>query len=82
MREYQPFYFHAEFTNTFHSCLNFVNVKYYGEAEFWLAAGKVILATGFILFTFFTMVGANPLRDIYGFRFWDREWIKFSSNTG
>ncbi|ESK89853.1 general amino acid permease agp2 [Moniliophthora roreri MCA 2997] len=54
-----------------YACLNFVNVKYYGEAEFWLAAGKVLLATGFILFTFITMVGGNPLHDVYGFRFWD-----------
>ncbi|KAL0063209.1 general amino acid permease agp2 [Marasmius tenuissimus] len=55
-----------------YSLLNFVNVKYYGETEFWLALGKVILAIGFIVFTFVTMVGGNPLHDVYGFRNWNR----------
>ncbi|ESK89860.1 general amino acid permease [Moniliophthora roreri MCA 2997] len=54
-----------------YAALNFINVKYYGEAEFWLAFGKVVLAVGFILFTFITMVGGNPLHDVYGFRFWN-----------
>ena len=46
----------------------------FSESEFWLALGKVILAIGLIAFTFVTMVGGNPLRDIYGFRNWDREY--------
>ncbi|ODV98607.1 hypothetical protein PACTADRAFT_184776 [Pachysolen tannophilus NRRL Y-2460] len=46
-------------------------VSYYGETEFWLSIGKVILAAGLMLFTFFTMVGANPHRDAYGFRNWN-----------
>ncbi|KAL8953068.1 MAG: hypothetical protein Q9222_001061 [Ikaeria aurantiellina] len=50
--------------------LNLFAVKFYGETEFWLALGKVILAIGLILYTFFTMVGANPLRDKFGFRYW------------
>ncbi|KAF9448030.1 general amino acid permease AGP2 [Macrolepiota fuliginosa MF-IS2] len=50
--------------------LNLFAVKYYGEAEFWLALGKVILAIGLICFTFITMVGGNPHRDAYGFRYW------------
>ncbi|KAL0571212.1 general amino acid permease agp2 [Marasmius crinis-equi] len=54
-----------------YSLLNFVSVKYYGETEFWLALGKVLLATGLIIFTFVTMVGGNPLHDVYGFRNWD-----------
>ncbi|KAK7054679.1 general amino acid permease agp2 [Paramarasmius palmivorus] len=54
-----------------YAALNFINVKYYGETEFWLALGKVILAVGFIIFTFVTMVGGNPLHDVYGFRFWN-----------
>lgn len=53
--------------------LNFYAVKYYGESEFWLASGKVLLATGLIVFTFITMVGGNPLREAYGFRFWKPE---------
>lgn len=52
-------------------CINVFAVKAYGETEFWLAIGKVILAVGLMLFTFFTMVGANPLRDVYGFRNWN-----------
>lgn len=51
-------------------CINVFAVKLYGETEFWLAIGKVILAVGLMLFTFFTMVGANPLKDVYGFRHW------------
>ncbi|KAG2019910.1 general amino acid permease AGP2 [Coprinopsis cinerea AmutBmut pab1-1] len=50
--------------------LNVFTVRYYGESEFWLALGKAVLATGLIIFTFVTMVGGNPLRDAYGFRFW------------
>ncbi|KAL8859432.1 MAG: hypothetical protein Q9178_004110 [Gyalolechia marmorata] len=51
--------------------INVFAVKWYGESEFWLALGKVILAVGLILYTFITMVGGNPLNDKYGFRFWD-----------
>jgi len=40
------------------------------ESEFWLAIGKVILAVGLICFTFISMVGGNPRRDAYGFRYW------------
>ncbi len=52
------------------SLINVFAVKWYGESEFWLALGKVILAVGLILYTFITMVGGNPLGDKYGFRFW------------
>ncbi|KAF9469325.1 general amino acid permease AGP2 [Collybia nuda] len=51
--------------------LNMFAVRFYGESEFWLALGKVILAVGIMMFTFVTMVGGNPLRDVYGFRNWD-----------
>ncbi|KAF5331175.1 hypothetical protein D9619_005352 [Psilocybe cf. subviscida] len=51
--------------------LNMFTSKYYGEAEFWLCLGKVILAVGVIAFTFVTMVGGNPLHDAYGFRYWN-----------
>lgn len=54
----------------FYFFINVAAVKYYGETEFWLALGKVVLAVGLILFTFFTMVGANPDKDVYGFRNW------------
>ncbi|KAH8694857.1 amino acid permease/ SLC12A domain-containing protein [Talaromyces proteolyticus] len=51
--------------------LNAFSVKWYGEAEFWLATGKVILILIVFLFTFITMVGGNPKHDAYGFRYWN-----------
>lgn len=45
-------------------------VKIYGETEFWLAIGKVLLAIGLMFFTLITMVGGNPKHDKFGFRYW------------
>lgn len=45
-------------------------MKWYGESEFWLALGKVILIVGLIAYTFITMLGGNPHHDRFGFRFW------------
>lgn len=45
-------------------------VKYYGETEFWLSGGKVLLLAILYCFTFITMVGGNPKQDAYGFRHW------------
>lgn len=42
----------------------------FGEAEFWLSGGKVILIFMLFFFTFVTMVGGNPQGDAYGFRNW------------
>jgi amino acid transporter len=53
------------------SVLNAFTVKWYGEAEFWLASGKVLLILIVFLFTFITMVGGNPNHDAYGFRYWN-----------
>ncbi|KLJ13587.1 hypothetical protein EMPG_11480 [Blastomyces silverae] len=50
--------------------INFFAVQWYGESEFWLALGKALLIIGLIIFTFVTMLGANPLGDRYGFRYW------------
>ncbi|PPJ50807.1 hypothetical protein CBER1_06487 [Cercospora berteroae] len=50
--------------------LNCLAVKAYGEAEFWLSGGKVILIFLLFAFTFVTMVGGNPDNDAYGFRNW------------
>ncbi|RYP88192.1 hypothetical protein DL769_000290 [Monosporascus sp. CRB-8-3] len=50
--------------------LNVVAVNWFGEAEFWLASGKVILILIVYSFTFVTMVGGNPKHDPYGFRYW------------
>ncbi|CUM68250.1 uncharacterized protein PRCAT00005971001 [Priceomyces carsonii] len=51
--------------------INTLGVSVYGETEFWLSIGKVVLATGLILFTFITMVGGNPQHEAYGFRYWN-----------
>lgn len=48
--------------------INLFAVRYYGEAEFWLSSGKIILIFMLFAFTFITMVGGNPKHDAYGFR--------------
>ncbi|KAJ9632179.1 hypothetical protein H2203_000582 [Taxawa tesnikishii (nom. ined.)] len=53
------------------SVLNIFAVKYYGEAEFWLSTGKVLLFLIVFCFTFITMVGGNPQHDAFGFRTWN-----------
>lgn len=50
------------------SLLNVLAVRFYGEAEFWLSGGKLILIFILFSFTFVTMCGGNPLHDAYGFR--------------
>lgn len=49
--------------------LNGAAIRYYGEAEFWLSGGKLILIFILFSFTFVTMVGGNPDNDAYGFRY-------------
>ncbi|OQD68116.1 hypothetical protein PENPOL_c003G10190 [Penicillium polonicum] len=51
--------------------LNLFAVKWYGEAEFWLSLGKVLLSVGLIIYTFIVMLGANPKGDRFGFRYWN-----------
>lgn len=58
-------------TLTILSILNTAAVGVYGEAEFWLSGGKVLLIFILFAFTFVTMVGGNPQGDAYGFRYWD-----------
>ncbi|KHN97101.1 Amino acid/polyamine transporter I [Metarhizium album ARSEF 1941] len=53
-----------------YALINLLAVKWYGESEFWAAIGKVLLIIGLIVFTFVAMVGGNPKRDRFGFRFW------------
>ncbi|KAF5649453.1 carnitine transporter [Fusarium tjaetaba] len=50
--------------------LNVLAVRFYGESEFWLSGGKLILIFLLFAFTFVTMVGGNPKHDAYGFRYW------------
>lgn len=49
--------------------INILAVRAYGEAEFWLSGGKVILIFSLFFYTFITMVGGNPENDVYGFRY-------------
>ncbi|KAK1963819.1 amino acid permease [Colletotrichum eremochloae] len=53
-----------------YALLNIVAVGIFGEAEFWLSGGKVLLIFILFFFTFITMVGGNPQHDAYGFRYW------------
>ncbi|KAK9236679.1 amino acid permease/ SLC12A domain-containing protein [Lipomyces kononenkoae] len=55
-----------------YAAINIFAVKFYGEAEFWLANGKIVLVLIVFLFTFITMVGGNPSHDAYGFRYWNK----------
>lgn len=41
----------------------------FGEAEFWLSGGKVLLIFILFFFTLVTMSGGNPQNDAYGFRY-------------
>jgi amino acid transporter len=50
--------------------INLMAVKWYGETEFWAAVGKVLLIIGLLIFTFISMLGGNPEKDRYGFRYW------------
>ncbi|PYI13118.1 AAT family amino acid transporter [Aspergillus violaceofuscus CBS 115571] len=54
-----------------YTAINFLAVRAYGEAEFWLSSGKILLIFTLIFFTFITMVGGNPQHDAYGFRYWN-----------
>ncbi|MCJ1395500.1 hypothetical protein MMC18_008386, partial [Xylographa bjoerkii] len=53
-----------------YAIINVFAVKWYGESEFWLSIGKVILIIGLVVFTVVAMLGGNPLHDRYGFRYW------------
>ncbi|KAF2869802.1 amino acid permease/ SLC12A domain-containing protein [Massariosphaeria phaeospora] len=57
-------------TIVLYGVINLMAVKWYGETEFWAALGKVLLIIGLIIFTFIAMLGGNPIKDRYGFRYW------------
>ncbi|KAJ0375239.1 hypothetical protein COL922a_014191, partial [Colletotrichum nupharicola] len=52
------------------SVLNGLTVKYFGISEFYMSIFKIFLMLGLMMYTFVTMVGGNPDRDPYGFRYW------------
>lgn len=49
--------------------LNFVPVQFYGEVEFWMAAGKVLAILGFIIYALCMVCGAGSTGPV-GFRYW------------
>ncbi|KAK5074296.1 general amino acid permease agp2 [Lithohypha guttulata] len=53
-----------------YAAVNLFAVKWYGETEFWMALGKVLLIIGLLFYTFVVMLGGNPLGDRFGFRYW------------
>ncbi|KIW99393.1 uncharacterized protein Z518_11381 [Rhinocladiella mackenziei CBS 650.93] len=55
----------------FYGVISVFAVRWYGEVEFWLSSGKIILVLILFCFTFITMVGGNPEGDAYGFRYWN-----------
>ncbi|KAG9089259.1 hypothetical protein FRC06_001646 [Ceratobasidium sp. 370] len=55
---------------TAYALLHLWSAKFFGETEFWISLMKVILITGLLIMTFFLMVGLNPQRDAFGFRYW------------
>ncbi|KAI0880484.1 amino acid permease/ SLC12A domain-containing protein [Annulohypoxylon maeteangense] len=53
-----------------YAIINIMAVQYFGEAEFWLSSGKILLICILYMFTLVTMCGGNPQHDAYGFRYW------------
>ncbi|KAL4952487.1 amino acid permease-domain-containing protein [Aspergillus filifer] len=53
-----------------YSVLNGLTVKYFGISEFYMSIFKIFLMLGLMMYTFITMVGGNPDKDPYGFRYW------------
>lgn len=52
--------------------LNVFHVKFYGEAEYWLAMLKVIAIIIFFIMSIIVNVGKNPQHEYIGFKYWTR----------
>ncbi|KAG6126851.1 hypothetical protein E4U22_005778 [Claviceps purpurea] len=67
-----------------YAAINVLAVRAYGEAEFWLSGGKVVLLFMLFFYTFVTMLGGNPKHDVYGFRYWKEPgaFAVFNGSTG
>ncbi|KAF4535214.1 Dicarboxylic amino acid permease [Lasiodiplodia theobromae] len=50
--------------------LNVLHVRWFGEAEFWLSAIKVVVLLGLILACLVISLGGSPSHDRIGFRYW------------
>lgn len=50
--------------------VNYMGIKYLGEAEFWLSAIKILVICGPLLLTLILALGGGPDHDRKGFRYW------------
>ncbi|KAF4807993.1 putative proline-specific permease put4 [Colletotrichum siamense] len=50
--------------------LNFLPVRFFGEAEFWSAGMKILLILGLIFLSIVLFFGGGPNHDRVGFRYW------------
>lgn len=50
--------------------LNVIHVRFYGEAEYWLAMLKVITIIIFFIISIVVNVGHNPTHKYIGFKYW------------
>lgn len=67
-----------------YTLINIFAVGVFGETEFWLSLGKLILLIGLLFFTLITMSGGNPKHDAFGFSNWNAKGgpIAEYMNTG
>ncbi|KAM0439262.1 hypothetical protein ACHAQK_006368 [Fusarium lateritium] len=66
----------------FYLAINVWRADLFGEVEFWLALGKILLATGLIVYTVVVMLGGNPLNDRFGFRYWKDPGVWAGNDAG
>ncbi|KAF3806847.1 Proline-specific permease [Colletotrichum gloeosporioides] len=50
--------------------LNFLPVRFFGEAEFWSAGMKILLILGLVFLSIVLFFGGGPNHDRLGFRYW------------
>lgn len=51
--------------------LNYLGIRFFGEAEFWLSSVKVIVICGIILLSLVLALGGGPNHDRTGFRYYN-----------
>ncbi|KAF9873897.1 dicarboxylic amino acid permease [Colletotrichum karsti] len=50
--------------------VNFLHVSFFGEAEFWMSAVKLLVIIMLILTCFIISVGGQPSGEVIGFKYW------------
>lgn len=51
-------------------CFNFISVRAYGEAEFWLVCMKLVTLVGLLIIGIIITAGGVPGTDPIGFQYW------------